>query len=48
METLSKEVIEVFEESKRLYGAEKIVLALKRKGIITDKKTVLKIMRERE
>ena len=38
METLSKEVIEVFEESKRLYGAEKIVLALKRKGIITDKK----------
>ena len=46
METLSKEVIEVFEESKRLYGAEKIVLALKRKGIITDKKMVLKIMRE--
>src|SRR5574344_711956 len=46
METLSKEVIEVFEESKRLYGAEKIVLALKRKGIITDKKTVLKIIRE--
>ena len=31
METLSKEVIEVFEESKRLYGAEKIVLALKKK-----------------
>ena len=46
METLSKEVIEVFEESKRLYGAEKIVLALKRKGIITDKKMVLKIMRK--
>ena len=46
METLSKEVIEVFEESKRLYGAEKIVLALKIKGIIPDKKMVLKIMRE--
>ncbi|MBQ6731361.1 MAG: IS3 family transposase [Bacilli bacterium] len=46
VEELTKAIVEVFEESKRLYGAAKIVLALKRKGIITDKKMVLKIMRE--
>ena len=45
IEELTKEVIKVFEESNRLYGAGKIVIALKKKNIITDKKMVLKIMR---
>ena len=45
VEDLTQEVINVFEESNRVYGANKIVLALKKKGIIADKKTVLKIMR---
>ena len=45
VEELTKEVIKVFEESNRLYGAGKIVIALKKKNIITDKKMVLKIMR---
>ncbi len=45
VEELTIEVIRVFEASKRIYGAEKIVAALKKDEIITDKKTVLKIMR---
>ena len=39
VEDLTQEVINVFEESNRVYGANKIVLALKKKGIIADKKT---------
>ena len=46
IEDLTKEVIQIFEHSKRLYGAGKIVIALKKRGITTDKKTILKIMRE--
>lgn len=45
VEDLTQEVINVFEESNRVYGANKIVLALKKKGIVADKKTVLKIMK---
>ena len=45
IEELTKEVKLVFEESNRIYGAGKIVTALQRKGIRTDKKTVLKIMK---
>ena len=46
IEDLTKEVIQIFEQSKRLYGAGKIVIALKKRGITTDKKTILKIMRD--
>ncbi|NLZ15160.1 MAG: hypothetical protein GXY27_00530 [Erysipelotrichaceae bacterium] len=38
VEDLTQEVINAFEESNRVYGASKIVLALKKKEIIADKK----------
>lgn len=46
VEELTIEVKKVFEDSKRIYGADKIVATLKRKGITADKKTVLKIMKD--
>lgn len=45
-ETLTEEVIKVFEESNKLYGAGKISIALRKKGINADTKTIRKIMKE--
>lgn len=45
-EFLVKEIITIFNESRCIYGADKIVIALRHKGINSDKKTILKIMAE--
>lgn len=45
-ESIAREIIEIFNDSKKLYGAGKIVIALKKKGIITSKRYVAKVMKE--
>lgn len=45
-EFITEKVIEVFHESKEVYGARKIEAVLKNRGIITSAKYISKIMKE--
>lgn len=45
-EMLTKEIVKIFEASRRLYGTEKIAIALKKKGIATTPETISRIMKK--
>ena len=43
---VKKEIIEIYEESKKIYGAPKITEKLKALGYVTSQRTVSKYMKE--
>ena len=43
---LYEEILKIFEQSRKIYGADRIVVALRKKNILTSSKTVLNIMKK--